>query len=146
MHVPLLVDDFLRRAALVYADKLAVVDGEKRFTYRELQRRVNRLSHALHRLGVRQGDRVCILSPNSHFFLESFYATSQIGAMLVPLNYRLVAADHEYILNHPGVSVVLVDWEYVKVVDDLTRVDRKAVAREVAAFKPASGSGGCCGN
>jgi fatty-acyl-CoA synthase len=137
VEVPLLVDDFLRRAALNYADKLAVVDGEKRFTYRELKQRVNRLSHALLRLGTRQGDRVCILSPNSHFFLESFYATSQIGAILVPLNYRLVAADHEYILNHAGVTTLLVDWEYTAVVDEirprLTTARNYVVAQETGA-------------
>ncbi|HXX47617.1 MAG TPA: long-chain-fatty-acid--CoA ligase [Myxococcota bacterium] len=119
MEVPLLVDDFLRRAAQLYPDKLAIVDGKLRFRYREFAERVNRLSHALLRLGVRPGDRVCILSPNSHFFLESFYGTSQIGAILVPLNYRLTAADHEYILNHAGVSVVLVDGEYTQVVDEI---------------------------
>ena len=134
MEVPLLVDDFLRRAAQLYPDKLAIVDGAKRFTYREFAQRVNRLSHALLRLGVRPGDRVCILSPNSHFFLESFYGTSQIGAILVPLNYRLTAADHEYILNHAGVSVVLVDWEYTRVVDEirprLATVKSYVVAKE----------------
>ena len=119
MEVPLLVDDFLRRAATVYADKTAVVDGDLRFTYRDLQARVNQLSHALQSLGVEAGDRVCILSPNSHFFLESFYATAQAGIILVPLNYRLVAADHEYILNHAGVKAVLVDWEYTTVVDEI---------------------------
>ncbi|HTO07672.1 MAG TPA: long-chain-fatty-acid--CoA ligase, partial [Myxococcota bacterium] len=119
VEVPLLVDDFLRRPAQLYPDKLAIVDGALRFTYRDFQRRVNQFSHALVRLGVKQGDRVCILSPNSHFFLESFYATSRIGAILVPLNYRLTAEDHEYILNHAGVSVVLVDHEYSAVVDGI---------------------------
>ena len=119
MEVPLLADDFLRRPVHLYPNKTAVVDGARRYTYAELQARVNRLSHALLGLGVKPDDRVCILSPNSHFFLESFYATSQIGAVLVPLNYRLVAADHEYILNHAGVTVVLVDYEYTGVVDDI---------------------------
>ncbi len=119
MQVPLLVNDFLRRAAQLYPQKIAVVDGERRYTYRDFQARCNQLSHALLGLGVRKGDRVCILSPNSHFFLESFYGTSQIGAVLVPLNYRLVAADHEYILNHAGVKAVLVDWEYTGVVDEI---------------------------
>ena len=117
MQVPLLVNDFLRRAADLYPEKLAIVDGERRFTYRDFEARVNQLSRALTRLGIQKGDRVCILSPNSHFFLESFYGTSQIGAVLVPLNYRLVAADHEYILNHAGVKAVLVDWEYTGGVD-----------------------------
>ena len=84
MQVPLLVTDFLRRAAALYPDKLAVVDGARRYTYADFQHRVNRLSHALQDSGIRQGDRVCILSPNSHFFLESFYATAQSGIILVP--------------------------------------------------------------
>jgi fatty-acyl-CoA synthase len=119
MEVPLLVNDFLRRATQLYPEKTAIVDGALRFTYREFQERVNRLSNALGNLGVTKGDRVCILSPNSHFFLESFYGTSQIGAILVPLNYRLVAADHAYILNHAAVKAVLVDWEYTEVIDGI---------------------------
>ncbi len=119
MEVPLLVNDFLRRAATLYPDKTAIVDGAQRFTYREFQQRAHRLSNALLALGIGKGDRVCILSPNSHHFLESFYGTSQIGAILVPLNYRLVAADHEYILNHAGVCAVLVDQDYTAVVDEI---------------------------
>jgi len=119
MEVPLLVNEFLDRAVLLYPEKLAVVDGDVRLTYGELDARVNRLANALRGLGVGQGDRVCILSPNSHFFLESFYGTSRIGAILVPLNYRLVAADHEYILEHAGVKAVLVDPEYSGVVDGI---------------------------
>jgi len=119
MEVPLLITDFLRRAVRHYPNKTAVVDGPNRFSYRELNERVDRLSNALLDLGLERGDRVCILSPNSHFFLESFYATAQVGIVLVPLNYRLVAADHEYILNHAGVSAVLVDWEYTAVLDEI---------------------------
>ena len=95
MEVPLLIGDFLRRAAKLYPNKTAIVDGEMRLTYREFQERVNQLGHALTELGVRPGDRVCTLSPNSHYFLESYYAVPQIGAILVPLNYRLMASDHE---------------------------------------------------
>jgi fatty-acyl-CoA synthase len=117
MEVPLLIDDFLQRSSMLYPEKTAVVDGDSRFSYRQLQARVNQMSNALLSLGVEQGDRVCILSPNSHFFLESFYATSQIGAILVPLNYRLIAADHEYIIDHAGVSVMLADYEQASLVD-----------------------------
>ncbi|MHA7836033.1 MAG: AMP-binding protein, partial [bacterium] len=119
MEVPLLVTDFLRRAVRLYPEKIAVVDGPLRLRYRDLDERVQRLSNALLDLGLERGDRVCILSPNSHFFLESFYATAQIGLVLVPLNYRLVAADHAYILDHAGVSAVLVDWEYTAVLDEI---------------------------
>jgi fatty-acyl-CoA synthase len=119
MEVPLLVDDFLRRPAELWPDKTAIVDRDLRLSYGQYRARVNQLSHALQRAGVTAGDRVCILSPNSHFFLESFYATSQIGAILVPLNFRLVPADHEYILLHAGVKAVLCDREYVPGVDEI---------------------------
>lgn len=135
MHVPLLVNEFLQRAARLYGEKEAIVDGETRLTYAEFQARANQLSHALTRLGIRKGDRVCVLSPNSHFFLESFYATSQIGAVLVPLNYRLVAEDHEYILNHAGVQAVLVDREYTDIVDSI-RGQLTTVEHWISASQP----------
>lgn len=119
MQVPLLVDDFLKRAASLYPGKTAIVDGDLRFTYAEYAERVNRLSNALSELGLTKGDRVCILSPNSHFFMESFYATSQLGLVLVPLNYRLIPEDHAYIIDHAGVKAVLADYEYVAVVDEI---------------------------
>lgn len=119
MEVPLLVNDFLRRAAKLYPNKTAIVDGDLRMTYADYQARCNQLAHALLSLGVGKGDRVCILSPNSHYFLESYYGVTQIGAILVPLNYRLVASDHEYIINHAGVKVVLVDYDQVKVVEEI---------------------------
>ena len=132
MNVPLLVDDFLRRAVELYSDKLAIVDGGLRMTYADLENRAARLAHSLTTMGVRKGDRVCILSPNSHFFLESFYATSRIGAILVPLNYRLAATDHQYILNHSGVETVLVDWEYTQTIDRI-RPGLKSVEHWITA-------------
>src|SRR5207249_11519744 len=60
-----------------------------------------------------------ILCPYTHFFLESYYGVTQIGAILVLLNFRLTAADHEYIINHAGVSVLLVDHEYVGVIEQI---------------------------
>ncbi len=135
MHVPLLINEFLHRAARLYSDKIAIVDGDARFTYAQYQERANRLSNALLALGVKKGDRVCILSPNSHFFLESIYGTSQIGAILVPLNYRLVPEDHEYILNHAGVKVVLVDREQAEIVD-LIRPNLPSVEQWITACQP----------
>jgi fatty-acyl-CoA synthase len=119
MEVDLLIGDFLRRAAKLYPNKTAIVDGPHRFTYAQFRDRVNQLGNALVGLGVQPGDRVCILSPNSHYFLESYYGVAQIGAILVPLNYRLVAADHEYIINHAGVKVVVADPEYTRIVEEI---------------------------
>jgi fatty-acyl-CoA synthase len=134
LQTPLLVTDFLDRAARLYPDKTAVVDGPLRLTYRAFAARANRLSNALHGLGIRKGERVCYLGPNSHHFLESFYGTAQIGAVLVPLNYRLAPEDHAYILGHAGVRAVLVDHEYTEVIDsirdELPSVEFLIVAQE----------------
>jgi fatty-acyl-CoA synthase len=134
VEVPLLISDFLRRAAKLYPNKTAIVDGARRHTYREFEERVHQFSRALLRLGVERGDRICILSPNSHFFLESYYSAGEIGAILVPLNYRLAAADHEYIINHAGVRVVIADYEYTHIVEQirpaLSTVEHYLVAQD----------------
>jgi fatty-acyl-CoA synthase len=134
MEVPLLIGDFLRRAAKVYPDKVAIVDGDQRITYREFEHRVGRLANGLRSIDVRSGDRVCILSPNSHFFLESYYGVPHISAILVPLNFRLTPTDHDYIINHAGVKVVIADPEYVRIVEEirpaLTTVEHFIVAQE----------------
>ena len=141
MEVPLLVDDFLDRAAALYPTKTAIVDGDLRFTYADFRERVDRLSNAMLDLGLKQGDRVCILSPNSHFFLESFYATAQTGIVLVPLNYRLVHEDHEYIMNHAGVKAVIADYEYTGMVDEMRANLPDVEHWIVAAYEPGDSAG-----
>jgi fatty-acyl-CoA synthase len=112
MFEPLLPFNFLRRATRLFPDKVAVVDGERRYTYRTLAARVNRLSNALRQMGVNRGDKVAVLSPNSHRMLEAFFAVPQLGAILTPLNYRLTTHEFAYILEHSETTVVLVDGEY----------------------------------
>ena len=119
MEVPLLVNDFLRRASKLYGPAEAVVDGDRRFTWSEFNARVNQQAHALLDAGVGKGDRVAIIAPNSHQFLETFYATAAIGAVIVPMNYRLVPSDFEYMLEHSGSKVALVDAEFLHLVDDV---------------------------
>jgi fatty-acyl-CoA synthase len=106
MEVPLSPLEFMRRSRRLYADREAVVDGDLRLTYREFFERCDRWSSALQGLGVRQGDRVAYIAPNTHAQLESFYAVPQIGAVVVPINYRLTADDFAYIINHSGASIV----------------------------------------
>ena len=119
MEVPLLVTDFLRRAVKLYPAKEAVVDRDERFTYAEFGARVNQLAHALRELGVAKGDRVAIVSPNSHQCLETFYGTALLGSAIVPVNFRLIASDFEYIVNHSGAKVFIVDADYTEAVDGL---------------------------
>ena len=89
MGIALTPMEFARRARRLYGDKEAVVDGELRFTYAEFLERCDRWSTALQGLGVGQGDRVAYIAPNTHSHLEAYYAVPQMGAVLVPINYRL---------------------------------------------------------
>ncbi|MGV3660792.1 MAG: long-chain-fatty-acid--CoA ligase [Prosthecobacter sp.] len=119
METPLSPLDFARRARRLYADREAVVDGEKRFTYREFFDRCDRWSAALQKLAVKPGDRVATIAPNTHAHLEAYYAVPQIGAVIVPINFRLTAADFAYILRHSGASVVCVHADYLDSVDKI---------------------------
>jgi fatty-acyl-CoA synthase len=117
--VPLNEYDFLKRALVVHSDKEAVVCGELRLTYREFGERVNRWANALRALGVEKGDRVAILSQNCHRILEAFFGTPLLGSILMPLNFRLVSDDFEYILNHGGAKVVIVEEGLTDLIDPI---------------------------
>src|SRR5579862_7017216 len=118
MLVPLGVGDFLDRAALVYGDRIALVDEPGvpgswgSITYRELQRRAWGMAHALGDLGVGPGERVAIISPNAARFMCSFWGVSAFGRIIVPVNYRLTGDEVAYVVAHSGAQVVLVDPEY----------------------------------
>jgi fatty-acyl-CoA synthase len=103
---------FLVRSATVWADRPAVVDGARRWTYAELFKRTELLSGLLVAAGVRPGDRVATLLPNVGAMLEAHYAVPGIGAVLVPLNTRLAADDYVYILNHSGPTALIADVSY----------------------------------
>jgi fatty-acyl-CoA synthase len=117
MEVPLTPLEFARRTRALYADREAVVDGRTRLNYTNFFDRIDRWSSALQRLGVRVGDRVAYIAPNTLAQLESFYAVPQIGAVLVPINYRLAPDDFAYIILHSGATVVCADQDYLEAVD-----------------------------
>ena len=117
METPLTPVDFARRTRRLHGARVGVGDGDLRLTYEQFFDRCDRWSSALQGLGVRQGDRVATIAPNTHAQLAAFYAVPQIGAVLVPVNYRLTADDFVYIVNHSGASVVCVDQDYLDTVD-----------------------------
>ncbi len=119
MHTPLTPLEFMRRSRRLYPDHEAVVDGDLRLTYRQFGERCDRWSAALQRLGVEKGDRVAYIAPNTHAQLESFYAVPQLGAVLVPINYRLTPDDFTYIINHSGATVVCAHADYLEAVDGI---------------------------
>ncbi len=119
MEIPLTPMEFARRTRRLYAGREAVVDGELRLSYRQFFDRCDRWSNALQQLGIKPGDRVAYIAPNTHSQLESFYAVPQIGAVLVPINYRLTADDFAYIINHSGARIVCAHSDYLDVVDSI---------------------------
>src|SRR5205809_4884379 len=119
METPLTPLEFMRRTRRLHPQREAVVDGDLRLTYEQFFDRCDRWSSALQRLGVKAGDRVAYIAPNTHAQLESFYAVPQIGAVLVPINYRLSAEEFAYIINHSGASIVCAHEDYLECVDGI---------------------------
>jgi fatty-acyl-CoA synthase len=117
--VPLNEYDFLKRALVAHSSKEAVVCGDTRLTYGGFGERVNRWANAMRKLGVQKEDRVAMLSQNCHRVLEAFFGTPLLGSILMPLNFRLVPDDFEYILNHGGASVVIVEEGLTDLIDQI---------------------------
>lgn len=119
MKTPLTPMEFARRARRLYAGREAVIDGDLRFTYAQFFERCDRWSAVLQQLGVQPGDRVAYIAPNTRAQLESFYAVPQIGAVVVPINFRLIASDFAYIINHSGAKVVCAHSDYLEAVESV---------------------------
>jgi fatty-acyl-CoA synthase len=128
MNVPLVLTQFLDRAVALYGEKTGVICDDREITYRELNERVNQLSHGLKDLGVQKGDRVAYLAPNTLEMLEGFYGIFQLGAVMVPLNIRLKPDDYLFILNHSESKILFVDQELyhliVPIKDKLETVEK----------------------
>ena len=118
MKVALTVNDFLRRAELLYPDREAIADEPDQpaeswgsVTYREMARRATALAAGLDALGVGVGERVAMVSHNSARLLTALFGVSGSGRVLVPINFRLVAEEVKYIVAHSGATVLLIDPE-----------------------------------
>src|SRR5437899_7786192 len=90
----------LPRSAYVFPDKIAVVHGARRYTYRQLEERVNRLASALRTAGLAKHDRVAFLCPNIPAMLEAHFGVPAAGGVLVAINTRLNSDEIAYILQH----------------------------------------------
>ena len=111
--------DWKRRAVKYYPEKIAVIDGDKKFTYKEFGNRVDRLSIALHNAGITEKDHVAVMLPNTPYMLECFYGIPPLGAVIVPLNYRLSTKDLAYILKHSDAKMLIVDAEFGKLIEEI---------------------------
>ena len=128
------------RRAFLSGDRVALIDGERRITYAEFDRRTDQLAGALRGVGVRQGDRVAALLVNSAAFLETMFATAKLGAAFVPINFRLAPPEVFYLLADSGAHVFV--WS-----DHLSPLAHAALdgdgvrvrARVVVSGEPADG-------
>jgi len=118
---PLTPTAFLRRSATVFADRVAVIDGERRYSYAEFLDRALKLAGALRALGVAPGARVAVLAPNTHVLLEAHYGVPFAGAVLVALNQRFTATDLAWIIKHSEAQVLIYDHELEGVARDVAQ-------------------------
>ena len=146
MFVPFSVTDFIDRAALVYGDRVGVVDepvqpasplGEKGETsYRELRDLAARMAAKLDELGVGPGERVAMVSHNSARLLTAFYGVSGYGRILVPVNFRLRPDEVQYIIEQSGSTVLWVDPEVDEALADVTAKHRFVIGDDENLFAP----------
>src|SRR5215218_8217127 len=115
--------DFLRRSAYMFPDKTAVVYGDRRYTYREFEERVDRLASRLREAGFQKGDRVAFLCPNTPPMLEGTFAVPAAGLVLVAINTRLSAGEIEYIVEHSKARMVFVDAELEELLEGVEGVE-----------------------
>lgn len=108
------IGDLLRRTAKRFPDKLAIVCGEVSWTYKEFDAVCNSVANSLSGLGVQAGDKVAILSRNSHAFAAIRFALARLGAVLVPINFMLNVDEVAYVLKHSGAGMLLVDSEHAE--------------------------------
>jgi acyl-CoA synthetase (AMP-forming)/AMP-acid ligase II len=104
--------DLLRKTEETFPDKAAVICGDIQYNYTQFKNRVDRLAKGLQTLGIRQNDKIAILHKNCHKFLETYFAAAKIGAILVPMNYRLSQEDFVYILDNSQSKLLIAQTEF----------------------------------
>ena len=111
--------DFLNIATSICPDKVAIIFEGKRYTFSQLNERVNRLANALSNLGVSKGDRVAMLQVNCNQCVEVYFATTKIGAIYVPLNFRVKGDELTYMLNSSETNTLFVGGRYINLVNSI---------------------------
>ena len=131
-YTPLSPLSFLKRSALVYPNKVAIVHGDRRYTYAEFYARSRRLASALAAHGIGVGDTVAVMAPNIPEMLECHSGVPMLGAILNPINYRLDAAMIAFILDHGGAKAFIVDRQYANEVNRaLGRLDAEILVIDI---------------
>ena len=104
-----------------YANRIGVIDGDKKFTYEQMLERSFRLAHGLLDLGVKKGEHIAVLMPNVHEHLEAHYAIMGLACPIISINTRLAPEEISYIINHSESVGLLVDWEYTHLISAILK-------------------------
>ncbi|GBC62554.1 hypothetical protein DENIS_3526 [Desulfonema ishimotonii] len=109
----------LKRAVKLYGEKTAVVDGDLRLSYAEVQNRVNRVVHAVHEMGIPPGGRISVLDYNTYRYMELYFGMAASGCVLSPLNTRLSAEEYAYILNDSEAEAIIFHSDFKPVMEQI---------------------------
>jgi fatty-acyl-CoA synthase len=129
--------NWLYQRALRTPHRKALTFEGTTWTYAQLQNRIDRLASAFHAHGVCQGDRVGFLGFNQPAFLETLFAAARLGAIFVPLNYRLTGPELSYIITDAGIHTLIADAPHRPVIDSIR--DELPCRRSLSADHPAEG-------
>jgi acyl-CoA synthetase (AMP-forming)/AMP-acid ligase II len=130
------VGDALTRTAWRSPEKEAIVDGERRLTYRDLNEQTNRLANTLLARGVSRGDPVLLMAGNCVEFLQSYYALAKIGAIAVPINLFWGPNEVGYVIEHCSPKLALVEPAFEPNIGDLERVVMPFELVDASATEP----------
>lgn len=110
------IGHWVEKWAFLRPNKIAILCEDATFTYRQLNERVDKLISFLHKMGIRKGDRVAVLLANSNVYIEAFFAISRMGAILVPLNFRLARPEMEFIIRDSGSETMIFEAEFTNLI------------------------------
>lgn len=129
---PLTPIDFLYRAASMWPEKTAIVDGKREISYTQFLERCRRLASALEQRGVKRGDTVAILAANCPALLEAHFAVPMLGAVLNPINIRLDSRAIAFCLQHGEAKVFLADRSFAETIKPaLDQMDKAPLAIDI---------------
>jgi acyl-CoA synthetase (AMP-forming)/AMP-acid ligase II len=111
--------DFLNIATAICPDKTAIVFEDKRYTFSQLNERVNRLANGLLNLGIKKGDRVSFLQVNCNQCVETYFAVAKTGAIYLPLNFRAKGNELSYMLNTAEAAILIVGERYIPLINSI---------------------------
>jgi len=110
---------FAQLEAAKHPGKVAFADAERKVSFAQLEERTNRLANGLLGLGLNRGDKVAVLMENCHEIVEAYIACAKAGLVIVPINFRLLGREAQYVVNNSDARVLIVQDEFVPTIDEV---------------------------